>query len=90
MILMRLLLQRVLIENGKTDRWKMGMNKRTRRRSETISEYTEMLTLALVEIVQKRKIGELTFKIEFNEGGFSSHSLKITEEFKTQADNCTG
>jgi hypothetical protein len=43
-----------------------------------------MLATALATVPEARKTGELVFRIQFTDGGFHSHSLKITEDMRFQ------
>ena len=60
----------------------MGRQEREHKRTTTISSYAAMLAAALATIPEARKTGELIFRIQFTDGGFHSHSLKITEDVR--------
>ena len=60
----------------------MGRQEREKKRTATISSYAAMLATALATVPEARKTGELVFRIQFTDGGFYGHSLKITEDVK--------
>lgn len=60
----------------------MSRQERERKRAGTISSYMTMLATALATVPEKKRTGELIFRIQFTDGGFHSHSMKITEDVK--------
>ncbi len=60
----------------------MGRQEREYKRAAAISSYAAMLATALATVPEKKRTGEQIFRIQFTDGGFWGHSLKITEDVK--------